>query len=291
LALVTFPDIAEHQRGQNAQWFAQWPAVILRAGTGERTFSKDQQFDSHYRHATEAGVLIGSYWYADPGRTSPEQQADEMVNHVAGRPLALGYWLDLEEGHGDLVGWTHRFMSQLTRRGVKLGGIYTGASFLRTALGAHPSLKAYNLWIAAYGPNNGGLHPINPSPPWTPQIHQFTSRGGPGGSGLDLNVADSAFLAQIGEQDDMFSDADREVVYKTYKMLAQPGDKGVPRSLLLDIQGQVDEVEPHVKLLAAAVKTLAERVEELTEKVNSGGTGSGPSAEAIADELAKRLQA
>ena len=72
--------------------------------------------------------------------------------------------------------------------------LYTYPSFWNVACGDSEELKAWSLWLAAYGPNDGKRHPAPKVGPWkAPVVQQFTSVGVvPGISGqVDLNYAAS----------------------------------------------------------------------------------------------------
>ena len=65
---VTVVDISEWQQNIN---FAQLKssgikAVIIRAGYGREASQKDSMFESHYRNAKAAGLMIGCLLYTSP---------------------------------------------------------------------------------------------------------------------------------------------------------------------------------------------------------------------------------
>lgn len=175
---------------------ASWDFVFCRATHSDGTPSVDGKFSQHFADALQHGKLRGAYHFADPPQSSAVAQAAFFVatclsnGFVPGRDL---WALDIESGGGKMQGaldnvqWVADFMKAA---GVVLGGrafLYTGWPWAESMFGiyAEVTLRKYNWWLPAYGPNDGKEHAYNA--PDVPVLHQYTSLGGAGGSSLDVN--------------------------------------------------------------------------------------------------------
>ena len=243
-------DISEHQGNPNRphdasfppEWFAQWDFVIIRAHSGHRP---DHRFANNWPAARNR-TLRGVYGFLQSDE-DPARQAREILSLVGNDQPELGYWCDAEcidPGH-NTVEQCLEFLGVLARAG-KFAGFYSFVPYLKDVLGNDARLRAWPLWIAGYGMNDGQRHRLDPVPPWTHVIHQFTSRGGPGGSGLDLNHAETLEWAggsRRPEVHDMFVAVGRTVfgvsvaflvsggrVLKTFD--GPEGAFGIPKSAL-----------------------------------------------------------
>lgn len=190
---MTGIDISEFQLAIPA---GAWDFVITRV-THDRA-GVDKRVARHFPAAAKFAHR-GVYHFWDPTASSGAAQAAHMAQTV----LALGFrkgvdlWaLDAEAKalptHAQNTAWAREFFA--TGRAL-LGGkclFYVGYPFYVANFGNDPALlHEHAWWLPAYGPNDGQPH--EPACPFAPTLHQYTSRGGPGGSGLDVSrVMDAA---------------------------------------------------------------------------------------------------
>ncbi len=177
-----FPDISEHQGRLGDEWFRQWPGVIIRVHSGYRY---DLLWEAHLSDAQYAGIPVGFYGYV-VGDRDGGWQADQMYEPTRDIPAQLGWWTDAED-----AGVTSEIIKAHVERLREVvpgqHGTYSNVGDYHRLLAGHADDLPW--WVAGYGPNDGQQHPLHPAAPRDYLIHQFTSRGGPGGSGLDVNSA------------------------------------------------------------------------------------------------------
>lgn len=177
--------------------------VIVKATQG--TSYTNPFFHGDVEAAHAAGLLVGAYHFAEPGRSTPDEQAAFHRGVIQGLDLELGTWLDLEETGGlathELSPWAEQFVAALDTPQVP-AGLYVNlryanmlintTSFKRLWL-ANPSGDANNftpymvqtgqanvagiegavdvdtvLNARGVNPPDGGAHPLPPVPPSAP---------------------------------------------------------------------------------------------------------------------------
>src|SRR5438876_154553 len=134
------------------------------------SFQRDAQYIFRQQTATRAGLLWGSYHYANG--TDPIRQADHFLSVVSSawaqadplsRPAGVLLVLDFEK-NGHYPGGTMRvdqavaFVERIRERTGKYPGIYSGEYRLRQVLNSPTVSPAYKrvlsncwLWLANYG--------------------------------------------------------------------------------------------------------------------------------------------
>lgn len=180
-----------------------WDFVFARA-THDAT-GVDPLFETHFPNALTRSARRGAYHFANPSESSGAAQA----THFAQVCLANGFnkyvdlWaLDFEEGalgsHAANVAWIREFMATVTALLGARGLLYVGWPYFVESCGVEnvALLHEHPWWLPAYGPNDGQPHSYQA--PFVPCVHQYTSRGGPNRSGLDLDrVLDTATWAHL----------------------------------------------------------------------------------------------
>lgn len=180
-----------------------WDFIFCRAthdGLGD-----DLMFEQHFPNALARAPRRGAYHFAKPTESSGAAQAQHFaqVCMTHGFRPGVDLWaLDFEANalgsHAANLAWIREFMA--AARGM-LGArclLYVGWPYFEGACGAEnvELLRESPWWLPAYGPNDGQPHA--PTAPFVPCVHQFTSRGGPNLSGLDLNrVLDTATWSRL----------------------------------------------------------------------------------------------
>lgn len=120
--------------------------VIIKATQGVWYTNPFFADDADQAHA--AGLVVGAYHFAEPGRDTPEGQAAYFHGVCGGRPLALGVWLDLEQNGTlpdyELDGWAQAFMLAIDTPQAP-AGLYVNLNYagkVGGAIGQRP------LWLA-----------------------------------------------------------------------------------------------------------------------------------------------
>ncbi|MCY0875619.1 MAG: glycoside hydrolase family 25 protein [Firmicutes bacterium] len=150
----------------------------------------DPQFAVNYPDAQAAGILRGSYHYAQPGADTAVAEADFYVKTVkaAGGFNGLPPVLDIESTGGldnaTLLTWINQWMQEVRTQTEMQPILYTNPNFASTHL--DPSLGTIPLWVANYNVT----HPADASgwTAWT--FWQYSDTGTvPGIKGyVDLDV-------------------------------------------------------------------------------------------------------
>lgn len=172
------PDISAFQGQRDPEWFTDQEFVIIRAF--DRHGNVDTQFA--YNWSTSRGRCPrGAYGWPRPGF---DNQALGAALAAAAPDAELGLWCDYEHSPEYGLASVDDLAAYLAGIGDRPKGVYSN-------IPTYPGGPADTLpwWMANYGPNNGQRGEPSLTPPRAWQIHQYTSRGGPGGSGLDLNYA------------------------------------------------------------------------------------------------------
>lgn len=154
--------------------------AILKATEG--TYYKDPSFETNYKAAKAAGLLVGAYHFAAFTSISEAvQEAKYFQSALKGKTFDIIPQLDLEQNHagGNLIGAMKAFFGQLGP-----AGLYSFASFY---LGSLADKHTQPLWYARYA-----SHPIGVS---RYAIWQYSSQGRvPGINGyVDLDVSGTDF--------------------------------------------------------------------------------------------------
>jgi len=136
---------------------------------------KNQFYDSQYGGAAAAGLLRGTYHFAQPHETDGATQADYYVNN--GGDWKSDGWtlpgaLDIEDNpynnrngknscydlnQADMVTWIKDFTQRYRQRTGRDAIIYTTTSWWRTCTGDSAAFAANPLWLAKWGTDPGEL--------------------------------------------------------------------------------------------------------------------------------------
>jgi GH25 family lysozyme M1 (1,4-beta-N-acetylmuramidase) len=185
---------------------SQWQSAIAPGAWGfifcratHDGLGVDLMFDEHFPNALARAPRRGAYHFAKPIVSSGAAQAQHFAQVCIANGFRVGVdlWaLDFEANalgsQAANVAWIREFMA--TARAL-LGGrafLYIGWPYYGESCGGDVSLLHESpWWLPAYGPNDGQPHTY--TAPFVPCVHQYTSRGGPNLSGLDVNsVLDTA---------------------------------------------------------------------------------------------------
>jgi len=160
------PDVASYQHpyGAKINWHqvARSNADFAIVKATEGGWYRNPWFNADYNGARSAGLVRGSYHFAEPAYPiidSARRQARFFVSHLGDVQTrsTLPPALDLETtgglGRGALVTWAQTFLLQVRWLTGRTPLIYTYPSFWQSAIGDPAALARYPLWMAAYHGN------------------------------------------------------------------------------------------------------------------------------------------
>lgn len=193
-----------------SQWQPTWPAGAPTEADWTFAFvrathdagGRDPLFDQHFADAATKVAHRGAYHFWAPEASSAVSQAALFAQECiqAGFLPGKDLWaLDAEAtalaSPAGNAQWVADFMRNTSAILGGRGFLYVGWPFAEAHF-PNPAafLRAYNWWLPAYGPNDGAEHPYDA--PFVPVLHQYTSHGGPGLSGLDVNAVTDAGVWQ-----------------------------------------------------------------------------------------------
>ena len=158
MAKVTCVDISEFQQGINFNKMKNdgIKAVIIRAGYGREASQKDSMFESHYRNAKAAGLMIGAYWYSYADSVSDaEKEAKACLECINNKSLDMPIYYDLEDNSQTKLGKTklteiaERFCETIKKSNYR-AGVYANLNWFNNYLNYDKLKKKYSIWLAQY---------------------------------------------------------------------------------------------------------------------------------------------
>lgn len=158
MAKVTCVDISEFQQDINFNKMKNdgIKAVVIRAGYGRESSQKDSMFESHYRNAKAAGLMIGAYWYSYADSVSDaEKEAKACLACIGGKALDMPVYYDLEDssqirlGKSKLTEIAERFCDTVKANGYKVG-VYANLNWFSNHLDYNRLRNKYSIWLAQY---------------------------------------------------------------------------------------------------------------------------------------------
>lgn len=184
--------------------------VIMKCQYEAQSHRLDEQFEANYKGAGEYGLARGVYIYiARASMADPEADARALLNHLQGRKLEYGIWLDLEDstlgvkGKGYIKDLAFKYADIFMQAGYYVG-IYCNRDWYIRLI--HESLKqSFDFWIARYPKNDKGVY--NPNSSLKPSKNiavawQYSSKGKVSGinTNTDLNVDYDGVINLIASQ-------------------------------------------------------------------------------------------
>lgn len=191
---VLLADLSNNNREPDWQRLRAAGVVGVWLKVSEGTGFVDETWPERSRAARQAGLRVGGYHFARTNEsfTLQTQLFTRALGKVQRRDLRPV--LDLETNDGRLSsqalhGFAHGFL-RVVRKRTGVGGLfYSYGSFIRQQ--SWLETVGYGLWLADYGPDDGGEHVPRVPLPWRRCVaHQFTSKGSAGGlHPVDLSSA------------------------------------------------------------------------------------------------------
>ena len=183
--------------------------AIIKAQYEAQSHRKDEYFERNYTEAGKYGIARGVYIYiARASMENPIADAQSLLDHLAGRKLEYGIWLDLEDKSVDVKGkayitnLAHQYADIFMRAGYYVG-IYSNLDWYTRLISSE--LKAdYDFWFARYPKNDTGIY--NPTSSLKPSGNiavawQYSSKGNVAGikTKCDLDVDYDGIVSLIAQ--------------------------------------------------------------------------------------------
>ena len=172
--------------------------AILKCQYEAMSHRMDETFEYNYEEAGKYGLARGVYIFiASASMADMEGDARSLLNHLKGRTLEYGIWIDLEadivrsKGKAYIRGLVNTYASIFRSAGYYVG-IYCNRDWYLNVI--HDDLKAnYDFWIARYPRNDSGIYNTNSSlkPSYNMAVAwQYSSKGHVNGikGNVDLDV-------------------------------------------------------------------------------------------------------
>ena len=172
--------------------------AILKCQYEAQSHRIDETFEYNYEQAGKYGLARGVYIFiASASMADMEGDAKSLLNHLKGRKLEYGIWIDLEadivrkRGKAYIRGLVDTY-ARIFRAAGYYTGIYCNLDWYLNVI--HDELKAsYDFWIARYPRNDTGVY--NPYSNLKPSYKvavawQYSSKGRVDGipTAVDLDV-------------------------------------------------------------------------------------------------------
>ena len=223
--------------------------AILKCQYEAQSHRIDECFEYNYAEARRNNIAVGVYIYiARASMSDPESDANSLLNHLNGRKLDYGIWLDLEDKSVDVRGkayireLAYIYSDILIRAGYYVG-IYCNRDWYIRLI--HDDLKRdFDFWIARYPKNDIGIY--NPSSSLKPNksiavAWQYSSKGNVPGikTRCDLNVDYDGVINLIANVPvDIVPDSDTTLIDKIAKeVIDGKWGNGAKRVTMLRVAG------------------------------------------------------
>ena len=152
----------QHPNGEAIDWqkvaAAGYHGVLIKATQG--TWYVNPFFADDVDGAHAAGLTVGAYHFAEPGRSDAQTQALHFHTAIAGKELELGVWLDLEQMGGllihDLQAWSEGWLAAIDTPQVP-AGMYMNLDYANQLA---QLAQSHRLWLANPSNIQNSLQPI-----------------------------------------------------------------------------------------------------------------------------------
>ena len=172
--------------------------AIIRAGYGRAINQIDPFFADNYKGCKAVGMPVGAYWYSYATDVeSARNEAKTCLEAIRDKQFEYPVWFD-QEYEPRIKALTDQQRTDIVKafcETLEAAGYYTGLYCSRDWLTNYllpGQLKAYDVWVAAYGTDPGKV-------PLPYGMWQYSSKGRvPGISGnVDLDIAYKDYPAII----------------------------------------------------------------------------------------------
>lgn len=170
--------------------------AVLKCMYEAQSHRIDECFEHNYKGCCDYGIDKGVYIFiASASIADPVGDAKALLNHLKGRKLEYGIWLDLEsavlraKGKEYIRNLCYIYAYHFTMAGY-FCGIYCNRDWYLNVI--HDDLKRdFDFWIARYpAGDNGSYNPASPLKPSCGVAWQYSSKGRVNGisGNVDMNV-------------------------------------------------------------------------------------------------------
>lgn len=135
--------------------------AIMKCQYERQSHRKDEYFEANYKGCGDNGLMRGVYIFIGTDSIKdPVHDAQCLLNHLNGRVLEYGIWLDLESAALRAVGKKEitrlcRLYSNLFGRAGYYCGIYSNLDWYKNVLDMK-ALADFDFWMARYPKNDTG---------------------------------------------------------------------------------------------------------------------------------------
>ena len=168
--------------------------AILKAQYEAQSHRKDEYFERNYKGCKDNKISTGVYIFiGTQSIADPRHDAKSLVNHLEGRALDYGIWIDLEAAavrrlSKDAITKLVRIYEDIFKNAGYFVGIYCNLDWYRNVLDVN-ALSDFDFWIARYPKNDDGTlrESLNPG---IGVAWQYSSKGRLHGirTAVDLDV-------------------------------------------------------------------------------------------------------
>lgn len=138
--------------------------AIMKCQYERQSHRIDEYFERNYEGTGKYGIMRGVYLFVgSESIKDPVHDAQCLLNHLNGRVLEYGVWLDLESaalraaGKNEITRLVNIYANIIRRAGYYVG-IYTNLDWYRHVIDVK-ALTDYDIWLARYPKaDNGTVH-------------------------------------------------------------------------------------------------------------------------------------
>lgn len=227
---------------------------------------KDPTFEENKKEIRKAGILFGSYHYAQPDDAIKE--ADHYIKSVGDIRNGELLVLDWEKTHSNPPAWCKKFLDRVKEKtGVK-PYLYTYESKL-LSLRFEEIANEYPLWIAKYGTNDGTKQKKPDSGLWKDwDIWQYTSRGKVDGieGNVDLDIAKNLIIKDEDMPSENFVKRLGELIGKDIGKRIDEKDEATVIKKLQEMNDKLDSLDAKVKNQSEMLVAYNKKIDGLEEE-------------------------
>lgn len=136
--------------------------AIMKAQYEAKSHRKDEYFESNYRGCGENGIMRGVYIFiGSQSIQDPARDAMCLLNHLNGRKLEYGIWLDMEAaslracGKREITRLANVYAEIFEKAGYYVG-IYSNLDWTKNVLDMK-ALERFDFWMARYPKADTGV--------------------------------------------------------------------------------------------------------------------------------------
>lgn len=136
--------------------------AIIKAQYEAKSHRKDEYFEANYKGCGDNGIMRGVYIFiGSQSINDPVLDAQSLLNHLNGRVLEYGIWLDMEAaslracGKKEITRLANVYANIFERAGYYVG-IYSNLDWTRNVLDMK-ALERFDFWMARYPKNDTGV--------------------------------------------------------------------------------------------------------------------------------------